>query len=305
MVYVEKVMVKGNTYYKLVHTIRKEKKITHKTKYLGKTLPPKARLEQLKKEFLREISGQKYKYLSGKDVEKIEKKKSEYNKEIRKLSPLEKKKQLKEFVIRFTYDSSKLSGVNITLRQTSLILKEGIMPKNIQNLKTAKELENHEKGIIAITKYKGRLDLRFIKKIHFILFSGVDNAIAGKLRDELQRNVKIAGTTYIPPKWQELKKELINFLKWYKSENRKLHALELAALIHLKLISIQPFADGNSRLSRLLMNWILWKKQYPLIDIPIADLEKYYDVLDKYQIEKDEKAFIEYIKKKYLEEKLI
>ncbi len=303
MVYVEKVIVKGKTYYKLVHAIRKGKKITHKTKYLGKILPSKKRLEQLKKEFLKEIHGQKYRYLSGNDIEKIEKKKKEYRKEIKKLGPLEKKKQLKEFIIRFTYDSSKLSGVAVTLRQTSLILKEGIMPKNIQNLKTAKELENHEKGIIAITKYKRKLDLRFIKTIHKTLFSGVDNSIAGKLRDELKRNIKIAGTAYVPPKWQELKKELINFFKWYKSENRKLHPLELAALLHLKIISIQPFADGNSRLSRLLMNWILWKKQYPPIDIPIEDLEKYYDVLDKYQVEKNEKPFIEYIKNKYLKEK--
>ena len=121
------------------------------------------------------------------------------------------------------------------------------------------------------------------------------------LRNELKRNVKIAGTPYIPPKWQELKKELTNFFKWYKSENRKLHPLELAALIHLKIISIQPFVDGNSRLSRLLMNWIVWKKQYPPIDIPVEDLEGYYGVLDKYQIEKKEKPFIEYIKEKYLQ----
>ncbi|MCK4669840.1 MAG: Fic family protein [Nanoarchaeota archaeon] len=300
MVYVEKIVVKGKTYYKLVHAMRKGKKVTHRTKYLGKTLPPKARLEQLKKEFLKEIRGQKHKFLSGNDIEKIEKKKDDYRKEIKRLSPLEKKKQLKEFIIRFTYDSSKLSGVAVTLRQTYLILKEGIMPKNIQDLRTVKELENHEKGIITITKYKGKLDIKFIKKLHKILFIGVNDSVAGKLRDELQRNVKIAGTSYIPPKWQELKKELMNFFKWYESEKRKLYPLELAALIHLKIISIQPFVDGNSRLSRLLMNWILWKKQYPPIDIPVEDLEKYYNVLDRYQIEKEEKPFIEYVKNLFI-----
>ena len=173
------------------------------------------------------------------------------------------------------------------------------MPRNIKNLKIVKELENHEKGIIVITKYKGKLDLKFIKKLHKILFVGVDNEIAGKLRDELKRNVKIAGTPHVPPKWQNLKKEIDNFFKWYKSENRRLHPLELASLVHLKINSIQPFVDGNSRLSRLLMNWILWKKDYPLIDIPIEDLENYYNALDKYQIEKKEKPFIDYIKKRY------
>ena len=54
------------------------------------------------------------------------------------------------------------SGVNITLRQTFLILKEGIIPKDFKNLKIAKELENHEKGFMAITKYKGKFDIKFI-----------------------------------------------------------------------------------------------------------------------------------------------
>jgi len=300
MVFEKKIKVKNKEYWVLIHSIRKGKRITQKKKYIGKILPPKKRLERLKKEFLTELEKKKFKFLSKEEVQKIEKEKTNYQKELKKLSQLEKEKKLKEFIIRYTYDSSKLSGVTVTLRQTSLILKEGIIPKGFKNLKAAKELENHEKGIIAITKYKGVLNLRFIKKIHQILFLGVEDSIAGKLRNQLKRNVKIAGTSYVPPKWNEINKELKFFFKWYKLNNRKLHPLELASLIHLKLISIQPFVDGNSRLSRLLMNWILWKKGYPLIDIPIEDLEKYYNVLDKYQIEKNEKPFIDYIKKTYL-----
>ena len=301
MVTIRKINVKGNNYWILIHSIRKGKKIIQKKKYIGKTLPPKSRLEYLKKEFLKELSGQRYNFLSKEDVEKIEKKKKEHNKELSKLSLKEKKDKLEEFIIRFTYDSSKLAGVNITLRQTSLILREGIMPKDFKRLKTAKELENHEKGIIAITKYKGKLDIKFLKKLHKILMLEVNDEIAGKLRSELKKTVKIAGTPYIPPKWEEVDKELNNFLKWYNLENRRLHPIELASLIHLKLISIQPFTDGNSRLSRLLMNWVLWKKNYPLIDIPIEDIENYYNALDKYQIEKQEKPFVDYIKKKYFE----
>ncbi|MBU2638721.1 MAG: Fic family protein [Nanoarchaeota archaeon] len=300
MVFVEKYRSKDHAYYRLSHSIRKNGKIAHEKRQIGRALPPKARLEQMKKEFLKELEGGKYKYLSPKEAEAAENRRASYRKEEKSLSPLEKEKKLKEFIIRFTYDSSKLSGVDVTLRQTYLILKEGIMPKDIHNLRTAKELENHEKGIIAITKYKGNLNINFIKRLHRILFSGVDEVIAGKLRSELKRNVKIAGTSYVPPKWREIQKEMNIFFKWYKPEHKKLHPIELAALIHLKLVSIQPFADGNSRLSRLLMNWVLWKKDYPPVDIPVEDLESYYGVLDRYQVEKDEKPFVEYILKWYL-----
>ena len=300
MVFARKVKSKGKEYWTLIHSVRKGKKIIQKSKYIGKILPPKKRLEQLKKEFLGELIKGKYRFFSKEDVEEIEGKKKRHKQQLKKLSQLEKEKRLNEFMIRYTFDSSKLAGIDVTLRQTFLILKEGVIPRNFKNLRIVKELENHEKGFIFITKYKGKFDINFIKKLHKTLFSGIDDNIAGKLRDELKRNIKIAGTPFVPPKWQNLKKELDNFFKWYKSENRKLHPLELASLIHLKLISIQPFVDGNSRLSRLLMNWILWKKGYPLIDIPIGDLEIYYDVLDKYQIEKKEKPFLDYIKKKYL-----
>jgi len=302
MVFVRKVTSKGNEYYVLIHSVRKGSRIIQKSKYLGKELPSKQKLEQIKKEFLLQLMKDKYKYITNETLTKVEKKKKDHKREQQRLTKSEREKNLNEFMIRFTYDSSKLAGVPITLRQTYLILQQGVIPKNLKSVKSIKELENHEKGFMMITKYRGVLNLHFIKKLHKTLMSGVDDAIAGKTRRELKRNVKIAGTIYLPPSWKELKKELDGFFKWYKSENRKIHAIELAALVHLRLISIQTFVDGNSRVARLLMNWILWKRNYPLIDIPIGDLETYYDTLDKYQIEKNEKPFVKYIIKRYLKE---
>ena len=43
------------------------------------------------------------------------------------------------------------------------------------------------------------------------------------------------------------------------------------------------------------------QKGYPAVDIPIEDLEDYYDALDKYQIEGDEMPFTRYIYKKYMQ----
>ena len=238
MVYTEKFKLKGNDYYRLVHNIRNGDKIIHKTKYLGKVIPSKEKLEKIEKEFLKEINKKGTKYFSQKELGGIENKKENYVKELKKLSNIEKKKKIEEFMIRYTYDSSKLSGIDITLRQTFLILKEGIIPAEFKNLRIAKEIENHEQGFMLITKYKGTFDLNFIKRLHSLLMKGVNNEIAGKLRSELKRNIQIAGTPYVPPKWDELDREIKNFFLWYKDNSRKLHPLELASLIHLKLISM-------------------------------------------------------------------
>jgi len=300
MTHVEKFKLKGKEYFRLVHNTKLNGKVVHKTKYLGSEIPSTEKMKSIEQEFMKEINKEGTKYFSQEELDKIEAKKLSYVRELKKLSPIEKKNKLEEFMIRYTYDSSKLSGVDITLRQTFLILKEGIIPNEFKNLRIAKEIENHEKGFMMITRYKDAFNLRFIKKLHELLMKGVNDEIAGKLRSELKRDVKIAGTSYVPPKWNELDKEIKNFFLWYKENSRKLHPLELASLIHVKLISMQMFVDGNSRLSRLLMNWVLWKKGYPLIDIPIEDLENYYNALDYYQIEKKDKPFIEYILKRYL-----
>ncbi|MFH1224383.1 MAG: Fic family protein [Candidatus Diapherotrites archaeon] len=297
MVFIRKI----NGYYVLVRSVRKGKKVVKESRYIGKTLPPKARLERLKEEFIRETEEGRYRYFSAEEAARIAEIKERNAKELKSLSPLEKSRRLGQFMIRFTYDSSKLSGVNVTLRQTSLILKDGIVPKGFRSLRTVKEVENHEKGVVAITKFRGRLGMGFLKKLHKILFAGVDDAITGKFRSGLKRDVKIAGTPYVPPKWNVLDKEIAEFFKWYGANSRRLHPLELAALTHLKINSIQPFTDGNSRVSRLLMNWILWKKGYPMIDIKIEDIENYYNALDKYQIERKERPFVRYVMEKYFE----
>ena len=64
MVFERKVMSKGNEYWVLIHPIRKGKKIIQKSRYIGKILPPRERLEQLKKEFLIELTESRFKYLS-------------------------------------------------------------------------------------------------------------------------------------------------------------------------------------------------------------------------------------------------
>ena len=83
---------------------------------------------------------------------------------------------------------------------------------------------------------------------------------------------------------------------------KKVHPAELAASVHLKFVTIHPFGDGNGRISRLIMNFVLKDNNFPLLDIPYTKRTSYYNVLERSQINKDENIFIQWFFRRYLAE---
>ncbi|MEK6877156.1 MAG: hypothetical protein AABZ49_00840, partial [Thermoproteota archaeon] len=62
------------------------------------------------------------------------------------------------------------------------------------------------------------------------------------------------------------------------------------------------FADGNGRIARLIMNFILNKRDYPMLDIPYEGRNSYYNALERSQIKKEGRAFLQWLVKKYIKE---
>ena len=85
----------------------------------------------------------------------------------------------------------------------------------------------------------------------------------------------------------------------------KLNPIELAALVHLKFVSIHPFGDGNGRISRLMMNFVLHKHNYPMLDIPYTKRNSYYTSLERSQIKRDNSPFLNWFFKRYIKENKI
>lgn len=85
-------------------------------------------------------------------------------------------------------------------------------------------------------------------------------------------------------------------IDWYKIEEGKkeMHPVELAAKIHYKLVRIHPFDDGNGRISRLLMNYVLFKNDLPPVVIKTADKRNYLIALNQADAG-DINAFVSYI----------
>src|SRR3989338_7753651 len=289
MVTLSKKIIGNKTYYYLEHTYRQKSDVLKKEKYLGTTIPKN--LEELKKHFLHEIYKEKWYPL----LERIKEKSS---KEHKTMPQTAKEKEIESFMVRFTYDTQRIEGSTLTLKETANLLERGITPAT-KPISDVKEAEAHSRIFYEILRYKKELSPPAVLYWHRKLLGDTKPDIAGKIR---KHQVAISGSKFMPPSPVEVDPLLDDFFKWYSKNKQKLHPVELAALTHLKFVTIHPFADGNGRISRLLMNFVLNKHNYPLLNISCKNRSSYYTALERAQVKQNDAIFVQWIFKRYIKD---
>ena len=204
---------------------------------------------------------------------------------LNKLRPLPKssvQKLREKFQIEMTYNSNAIEGNSLTLRETFLVINEGLTVKG-KPLKDHLEAKDHHAALEylydLIEKNKRHtVSEMLIRNLHQIIVQETDKEWAGRYRNA---NVIIGGARHTPPDALQVSQKMRDLISWLNSEKNKTDVIELAALLHHKLVHIHPFFDGNGRTSRLAMNLLLMQAGYPLVVILKNDRKKYYDVLSK------------------------
>ncbi|MBU1203499.1 MAG: Fic family protein [Nanoarchaeota archaeon] len=279
---------KGNKeYYYLEHSYREGKKVRKKEKYLGSKVPQD--IEDIKKKFISEIY--KEQWFNSFDLIK-----KNYSKEQKILPKSLKEKQTENFMIRFTYNTQRIEGSTLTLKETADLLERGTSPKG-KPIRDAKEAEAHKEVFYEMSGHKGELTNQIVLKWNRDLLKNTKPDIAGKIR---KHQVLIARSKFVPPIPAELDFLLKEFFDWYGKHKSKVHPLELSALVHLKFVTIHPFGDGNGRISRIMMNFALNKHNFPMLDIPYSRRTGYYNALERSQVKKDETIFVHWFFRNYL-----
>lgn len=220
-------------------------------------------------------------YLDKKIKERLENK-LKILESYRPISKSALRKTREQFEIEMTYNSNAIEGNSLTLKETYLVINEGITIKG-KPLKDHLEAQSHQEALdylyeLILKKRESTVSEVLIRLFHQMVMESTDKEWAGKYRNS---SVMIGGTNYKPPEAIEvpiLVKELVN---WIKQNKNKYHPVEFAALIHYKIVAIHPFFDGNGRAARLLMNVVLMQSGYPLAIILKNDRKKYYKVLSK------------------------
>jgi Fic family protein/DNA-binding XRE family transcriptional regulator len=195
--------------------------------------------------------------------------------------------------LEYTYESNRIEGNTLTLRETDLVINEGLTISG-KSMKEHLEVLNHNEAIEYIkdlVQRKVPIRERELLQIHNLVLRGIMPENAGKYRSV---QVMIKGSAHTPPQPFLVQKQMEEYFIWYAENQNRLHPVILAAEMHERLVTIHPFIDGNGRTSRLIMNLILLRNGYVIANIK-GDSQsriRYYEALEQVQVGGNKEAFI-------------
>jgi Fic family protein len=198
--------------------------------------------------------------------------------------------------LEYTFESNRIEGNTLTLRETDLVINEGLTISG-KSMREHLEAINHQEAIGYIKHLMEKnslLNEREVLSIHNLILRGIHPEDAGRYR---RVQVMIKGSSFMPPQPFMVPKEMEDFFIWYETNKNNLHPIVLAAEMHERLVTIHPFIDGNGRTSRLVMNLILLQNGYVIANIK-GDYDsrmQYYNALEIAQTKNKKEDFLLFV----------
>ena len=219
----------------------------------------------------------------------------------RKLQPLsdeDRARLSRRFTIDFNYNSNHLEGNTLTYGQTEILLLFGKVigeanVKDVQDMTASNVTLNMMKEEANIKETP--LTQAFIRTLHKTLMRE-DYTVYRNLPGGMQTRYTVHAGQYktrpnsvftrygdrfeyaSPEETPALMTDLVDWYNKAEAEG-KLSPVELAVLFHYRYIRIHPFEDGNGRIARLLVNYILTKHDYPMIVVRSRLKNEYLEAL--------------------------
>ncbi len=181
---------------------------------------------------------------------------------------------LKMFAFKDATSSSQIEGTRATMHDALEVAAE-IETKQSDAFDIIFYIEALNYGIVRLQKFP--ISLRFIREIHKKLMDGARSthfANPGKFRTSQNW---IGGTrpdnaSFVPVSPEELHEALGDLEKFL--HNTKTFPLVSIAYAHAQFETIHPFLDGNGRVGRLLITFLLTQKR--ILEKPVLFLSTYF-----------------------------
>ena len=203
--------------------------------------------------------------------------------------------------ILLAYHTTKIEEPGVTFEDTREIFENGRVIGYTGDVKELFALRNAKRGwenlLDAFDEGKP-IDEELIKAFHFSLTEGTYDKRRydkGERPGEYKKGEYVTGKYETGALSEDVSDEILELLDDVKDVKDK-DALISAAFFHAKFENIHPFADGNGRVGRLLMNYFLVTHDHPVIIIHIEDRKEYMSALEAWDREQDLESLISFLK---------
>lgn len=236
----------------------------------------------------------------------MEKLETLYNK-WKAIQPLSERKQYllnQRFTVEYNYNSNHIEGNTLTYGQTELLLLFG----KVSGEGDLKEFVDMKASLVGMkmmqTEAAGGtnpLTQNFIRQLHktilredYTVYRNLPGGIqtcytihAGRYKTRPNSVITRYGDRFEYASPEETPALMADLVDWYNEaeQSGELSPVELAALFHYRYIRIHPFEDGNGRIARLMVNYILSRHGWPMIVVRSRNKNEYIDALHQSDIE--------------------
>lgn len=223
------------------------------------------------------------------------------------LQPLSERKRYllsQRFSVDYNFNSNHIEGNTLTYGQTELLLLFGKVVGE-GDLKDFVDMKASQVGVKMMTeeaRLKNHpLTQNFIRQLHKTLLredytvyrnlpGGIQTSYvihAGQYKTRPNSVITRYGDRFEYASPEETPALMSDLVDWYNEAEKsgKYTPVELAALFHYRYIRIHPFEDGNGRIARLLVNYILARHEWPMIVVRSRDKQQYIEALHKSDVE--------------------
>lgn len=231
---------------------------------------------------------------------------------LRPLSSADEQRIMQKFRLDWNYHSNNLEGNSLTYGETKALIMFGTTAQG-KPIKDAIEIQGHNEAIemlVEVVKQERPLTETFLRELHVLLLKNSYKVDAitddgkpttkivevGKYKSTQNHVITKTGEIFRFAEPEETEAEMTALMDWYKEKktSNDIHPVVLASQFHYRFIRIHPFDDGNGRIARLVMNFILMMYGFPPVIIKTEDKENYFSVLRSADLG-DIEPFINYI----------
>jgi len=185
--------------------------------------------------------------------------------------------------VSYVHGTTAIEGNTLSKGETYDILISDLSPSN-KSRNEIIEIANFNQVKKYLDSYTGELSSKLIKTIHKLAMIGIIDdhgrpIIAGEYRRDM-RGIHRSLISVSKP--EDIEDHIDQAIDWYNfNRDLKIHPIEIASKFHQMFEEIHPFQDGNGRVGRELLNWMLSKSGYPRIYILREHRNIYLNALDE------------------------